>query len=306
MSKKYKELAFVHSKELKIPNEIWERFQDLSKPHITHMDTLESALCVSAKLGNEDNFKYIQSLIDIENSLKDNEVFQSVAKISEDIKKGFEPPQSVKDYLKIQQEASEKLYQRNKPMIDAMNEVRNKTLKNLPNPTSIVPTFKKVNQILNEGVIEAQARSELHRHKAEKLKIVLKEIDDEVVLLERKEDLDRHSNRVIELMGIIGIVDSSYITQHSRGMYKEMKKMEVPTSPKYNQKYPKAHTEKVIKGLKPYWEDNLPFNANPKFLHDRKTWFNKLADENGISFKQVEKIETDNRPIGHLLPKNKK
>ena len=58
MSKKYQELAFVHSKELKIPNEIWERFQDLSKPHITHMDTLESALCVSAKLGNEDNFKY--------------------------------------------------------------------------------------------------------------------------------------------------------------------------------------------------------------------------------------------------------
>ena len=43
------------------------------------MDTLESALCVSAKLGNEDNFKYIQSLIDIENSLKDNELFQSVA-----------------------------------------------------------------------------------------------------------------------------------------------------------------------------------------------------------------------------------
>mgnify|MGYP001327632329 CR=1 FL=1 len=77
------------------------------------MDTLESALCVSAKLGNEDNFKYIQSLIDIENSLKDNELFQSVAKISEDIKKGFEPPQSVKDYLKIQQEASEKLYQIN-------------------------------------------------------------------------------------------------------------------------------------------------------------------------------------------------
>ena len=296
MSKKFKELAYIHSKELKIPNDIWERFNDLSKPHITFQDSLDSALVVSAKLGNQGNYDFIKSIMEVEDSLKDNPLFKQGSELSEQIKKQFDPPQNTKDYVKNQQEATEKLYKLNKPLIDSMNEVRNKTLKNLPNPTSIVPTFEKVNQILNEGVIEAQARSELHRHKAEKLKIVLKEIDDEVVLLERKEDLDRHSKRVIELMGIIGIVDSSYITQHSRGMYKEMKKMEVPTSPKYNQKYPKETTDRVIKGLKNYWEDDLPFDKNEKFLHNRQTWFNKLADENNISFKRVEQIEVDNRP----------
>ena len=48
MSKKFKELAYIHSKELKIPDEIWERFNDLSKPHITFQDNLDSTLCVLA------------------------------------------------------------------------------------------------------------------------------------------------------------------------------------------------------------------------------------------------------------------
>jgi len=306
MSKKYKELAFVHSKELKIPNEIWERFQDLSKPHITFQDTLDSALCVSAKLGNEENFNYIQSLIDAEKSLKDNETFKSLAKISENIKKSFEPPQSVKDYLKNQQEASKKLYEMHKPMIDAMNEVRDKTLKSLPNPTSIVPTLEKVRNILDYGLDDAVKRTKFHEEKAKELEIAIKEIDDEVVLLERTQDMKFHKNKMVELMQVVELAEPTFITQFSRETYKEMKKMETPTSSKHNKKYPKAHTEKVVKGLKAYWADNLPFNDNPKFLHDRKTWFNKLADENGISFKQVEKIEKDNRPIGHLLPKNKK
>ena len=222
MSKKYKELAFVHSKELKIPNEIWERFQDLSKPHITFQDTLDSALCVSAKLRNEENFNYIQSLIDAEKSLKDNETFKSLAKISENIKKSFEPPQSVKDYLKNQQEASKKLYEMHKPMIDAMNEVRNKKLKSLPNPTSIVPTLEKVRHILDTGIDESVKRSKFHEEKAQELEIAIKEIDDQVEVEKYKAEYKMHTEEAIKYMELVQPYEPMTVSKYGKQLEKDL------------------------------------------------------------------------------------
>ena len=74
-------------KELPIPKAMMERFKDISQPHITQMDTLETALVMSSELGNTKNYDYIKQLIGIEDSLKDNELFKSAAKLSEDIKK---------------------------------------------------------------------------------------------------------------------------------------------------------------------------------------------------------------------------
>ena len=74
---------------MKISKEVRKRFKNISVPHITHMDTLESALVVSSELGNKKNFEYIQSLINVENSIKDNPLVIQCGKMADEIKDHF-------------------------------------------------------------------------------------------------------------------------------------------------------------------------------------------------------------------------
>ena len=53
------------------------------------MDTLESALVVSAELGNQKNAEYLQSLIGVEKSLQDNPIFKEANKLALQIKDTF-------------------------------------------------------------------------------------------------------------------------------------------------------------------------------------------------------------------------
>jgi len=39
--------------KMKVPKEVRERFKNISVPHITHMDTVESELVISSELGYE-------------------------------------------------------------------------------------------------------------------------------------------------------------------------------------------------------------------------------------------------------------
>ena len=70
--------------------------------------------------------------------------------------------------------------------------------------------------------------------------------------------------------------------------------------------YPTKQTKTVIEGLKLYWNDELPidyYDNGQEFQHDRQTWFNKLADDNGMSFSAIEKIELKYRPTT-FIPKS--
>ena len=70
--------------------------------------------------------------------------------------------------------------------------------------------------------------------------------------------------------------------------------------------YPTKQTKTVIEGLKLYWNDELPidyYDNGQEFQHDRQTWFNKLADDNGMSFSAIEKIELKYRSPS-FIPKS--
>ena len=77
-------------------------------------------------------------------------------------------------------------------------------------------------------------------------------------------------------------------------------KKDLPPSPKKGKKYPNEQTYRVTDLLEKYWDDNLPLGDN------RKSYFNKIADKLGLSFKRVETIELEYRPSSALLPKKKK
>ena len=64
-----------------------ERFKDISQPHITQMDTLETALVISSELGKRENYEFVKSLIQVEETLKNNELFKSVTEMADKLKK---------------------------------------------------------------------------------------------------------------------------------------------------------------------------------------------------------------------------
>ena len=66
--------------------------------------------------------------------------------------------------------------------------------------------------------------------------------------------------------------------------------IDTPPSPMKDKKNPKERTFEVTDLLQPYWEKNLPED------HNRKSWFHHIADELGLSFSGVAKIERDYRP----------
>ena len=103
------------SKELPIPEDMMERLKDMSKPPIIHMIVLENALVASSELGNKEHYKFIQSLIDAENTLKDSESYKSMLKLSEQIWNNFQPI-SVENYLEMITKALKMLWDnKNKP-----------------------------------------------------------------------------------------------------------------------------------------------------------------------------------------------
>jgi len=78
--------------------------------------------------------------------------------------------------------------------------------------------------------------------------------------------------------------------EFSRELEKIIKKIRKKVSPKAGQTYPSPRTDKIVKALFKYWDDDLPLGDN------RKTYFQKLADENELSFDRVAQIELQWRP----------
>jgi hypothetical protein len=64
----------------------------------------------------------------------------------------------------------------------------------------------------------------------------------------------------------------------------------IPPSPMKDKQFPKERTYEVTDLLQPYWAKNLPED------HNRKSWFHHIADELGLSFSGVAKIEREYRP----------
>ena len=61
-------------------------------------------------------------------------------------------------------------------------------------------------------------------------------------------------------------------------------------SKKKGKRYISKTEQKIIQKLEIYWDDNLPLGDN------RKSYFNKIADDYGKSFDAIKKIEKRNRP----------
>ena len=61
-------------------------------------------------------------------------------------------------------------------------------------------------------------------------------------------------------------------------------------SQKQGKRYISKSEQEIIQKLEIYWDDNLPLGDN------RKSYFNKIADDYGKSFDAIKKIEKRNRP----------
>jgi len=210
------------SKELPIPKDMMERFKDISQPHITQMDTLETALVMSSKLGNTKNYHYIKQLIGIEDSLKDNELFKSAAKLSEDIKKQFQPPNSLQDYIETQKKASLLLYEHNKPLIDAVNQFRQEALENILPYVQISEAFQQVNTILTESIEEASRRSEYHKTKADELQVKIAEVEQQAEIEEYKAEYKMHTEEAIKYMELVQPYEPMTVSKHGKQLEKEL------------------------------------------------------------------------------------
>ena len=77
------------SKKLPIPEDMMERFNDFSNVDVTLKSLYESALVVSAHIGNDQNYEYIKNLIQAEDSIKNNHLFKEYAEFGEKIKEQF-------------------------------------------------------------------------------------------------------------------------------------------------------------------------------------------------------------------------
>lgn len=62
-------------------------------------------------------------------------------------------------------------------------------------------------------------------------------------------------------------------------------------SPKKDKKYPNEQTYLICDALEKYWAKNLPLR-----YWSRKKYFQKVADDFGLSFKRIETIEREYRP----------
>ena len=68
------------------------------------------------------------------------------------------------------------------------------------------------------------------------------------------------------------------------------------TSQKKDKKYHKAHHYELMDDLQFYWDENLPIDDDTNQPYYRKTWFEKLANDHDMSFKNIEAFEKKERP----------
>jgi len=210
------------SKELPIPKDMMERFKDISQPHITQMDTLETALVISSELGKRENYEFVKSLIQVEETLKNNELFKSVTEMADKIKKSFEPPQEIKDYVENQKKASQMLYESNRVLIDSTNKLRSGVLKNILPNVQLNDAMAMVSTILSDGMREAIERSEYHRKKAQELEIAIKEIDDQVEVEKYKAEYKMHTEEAIKYMELVQPYEPMTVSKHGKQLEKDL------------------------------------------------------------------------------------
>jgi|TARA_Y100000310_G_C20618004_1_gene781702 hypothetical protein len=310
---------------LEIDKDILKRFKNITVPSITHMDTLESALVVSAELGNQKNAEYLQSLIGVEKSLQDNPIFKEANKLALQIKDTFtsynESP-AMKELMEIQKKAQDTFLNVNKPIIDSMESVRQNALKLTMPQVKPLETHLKVNKILFEGIQEAKQRSSYHKNKSEELAIHIEQLEEEqkkwddttdtqlkinteVTLGQQKTQMEYHFNEGVRLASLVQIEEPMYVSQYMKDTHRQnMKPFEIPTSKKAGKTYLTKAQKNLLEDLRPYfnrdfegssdWDEKRFDTGNRDYHHENQ--FRNLAHKYGMTVDGIKKFAQKHDP----------
>tara|TARA_B100000315_G_scaffold202465_1_gene195185 strand:+ start:126 stop:1061 length:936 start_codon:yes stop_codon:yes gene_type:complete len=293
---------------------IKDRVEDPNREVKDFDDVIELGMYGAYELGNHDDFKFLEQFKNIELKLEKNEQFVKMAQQMATVRDSFTQKLPKPD----SPEFSTALANLNislidnptfKSLVNGQNKLRKQMLKIAQPNQEFSDAIKRITQITEEHKRVWDSGANYHQAEVDRLQldIDVKQIDldifdprvDEVEL--QKAEMEMHKTEMVRMMTLVEKTDPIHVTKFSRVTYKkEMKPLETPTSPKHEKIYPTLQTDKIFRALKKYWDENLPEGKHPngkRFWHDRKTYFQQLADEHELSFSRIEQIERYFRPV---------
>ena len=166
-------------KELFVSDELMARVIDLSKPTITFQDSLECALVGASELGDSESYAYVQSIIDIENSIKDNEYFKNLQVQVDKITESFKVDKATEEWLEKNRQANTKLMESFKPLIDQTTKIRDEALK-MAQSTGVVEVVERLQEILTRQKQAYHDKAESAKKSADECKKEMEELEVQI------------------------------------------------------------------------------------------------------------------------------